>query len=52
METETIETNVGTVEEINDAEDSIGDTENIGQLLKKLKKIMMKRRTDDGIMFK
>ena len=55
---ETVKTDVGLVEaEINDAEDSIGDTE--GHLseenqaiVKKLKKIMVKRTTSDGIMFK
>ena len=55
---ETVETDVGLVEaEINDAEDSIGDTE--GHLseenqavVKKLKKIMVKGTTSDGIMFK
>ena len=55
---ETVETDAGPVEaEINDAEDSIGDTE--GNLreehqanVKKLKKIMVKERTSDGIMFK
>ena len=55
---ETLETDVGPVEaEVNDAEDSIGDTE--GDLskqhqaiVKKLRKVMVKGRTSDGIMFK
>ena len=58
MDAETVETDVGTVEaEINDAEDSISDTE--GDLsdkhqaiVEQLKKIMVKGRTRDCIMFR
>ena len=59
VDAETVETDVGTVEEEkkNDAEDSIGDTE--GDLseehqaiVEHLKKIMVERRTGIGVMFK
>ena len=58
MEVETVEIDVGTVkEEMNDAEDTIGDTE--GDLseehraiVEQLKEIMVEGRTDNGIMFK
>ena len=57
MDAETVETDVGRVEaEINDAEDSISDTE--GDLsdkqviVEQLKKIMVKGRTRDCIMFR
>ena len=58
MEVETLETDVGTVaEEMNDAENSIVDTE--GDLSKEhwttveqLKEIMVEGRTDDAIIFK
>ena len=55
---ETVEIEGGAVEEeINDAKDSIGDTEgdiNGGHqvIVEHLKKIMVKGRTGDGIMFK
>ena len=58
VDAETVETDAETVEEeINDAEDSISDTK--GDLseehranVEQLKKIMVKGRTGDGIMFK
>ena len=58
MQVETIETDVRTAEkEKNDAEDSIGDTEEYlsGEyqpIVQQLKKIMVVGATDDGIMFK
>ena len=58
VDAETIETNVRTVEEdINDAEDSISDTEGYFNeedqaIVEQLKKLMLKDRTDNGIMFK
>ena len=58
MDGETVETYFGTVEEeINDAEDSIGDTEGVlieehQAIAEQLKKIIMKRRTGDSVIFK
>ena len=58
MEEETIQTNFGAVEEkINDAKDSIGDTEGDlskehREVVEKLKKIIVEDRTNDSIMFK
>ena len=57
MDAETVETDVGRVGgEINDAEDSIGDTkgdlsEEHWAIVEQLKKIMVEGRTCDGIMF-
>ena len=58
VDAETIETSVRTVEEeINDAEDSISDTEGYFNeedqaIVEQLKKLMLKERTGNGIMFK
>ena len=57
VDAETVEIDVGTAEEVNDAEDSIGDTE--GDLneehqviVEQLMKIKVERRTGEDIMFK
>ena len=58
MEAETVETNIGAVEdEINDAGDGLGDTEaDLSEehhaIVKQLKKIMVEETTGDAIMCK
>ena len=57
MEAETLETDIGTVEEeMNDAEDSIHDTkgglsEEHRTIVEQLKKIMMEGETSESVMF-
>ena len=58
METETVETDVRTVEEkMNNGDDSIGDnegdsSEEFQTIIEKLKEILVEGRTGDGFMFK
>ena len=58
MEQLTVETDVATAaEEMNDEQDSIGDTEgDLGEehrtIVEQLNEIMMEGKTGDGIMFK